>query len=189
MHGLPGMLPHLGQIVYLGMAVVAGRDAVISAGSQNLIGLYPTVLPPRIGIPGLQETTTSSTTIVVGAVGVHIHKILLADYASDNKPQILGHGVPKGFAHQLAGVLDREFDFKVPVPVGIDLQFTFPDPLGVVLNNTLDLKIVRNVVFCQPGPDGEKFVPSFRIEPNLAAQIFHSSGLCLDDVFPAFIVG
>jgi hypothetical protein len=67
----------------------------------------------------------------------------------------------------LAGVLYREFDFQVLVPVGIDFQLSFPDPLGIKLDDTLYFKVVLNLEFFQSGPDCEKFVPSLGIEPDL----------------------
>jgi hypothetical protein len=68
----------------------------------------------------------------------------------------------------LAGVLNRKFNFKILVPVGTDLEFSLSDPLGIILNDASDFKLVLNVEFFQSGPDCKKFVPSLGIEPDLA---------------------
>ena len=53
-----------------------------------------------------------------------------------------------------------------------------------MLNNTLDLEIIRDVKFLQSGPDCKEFVASFRVEPDLAFQILHGLGFHLHDVLP-----
>ena len=83
----------------------------------------------------------------------------------------------------------RKFNFQVLVPVGIDLELAFLDPLGIILNDTFDLKIVIDVEFFQSGPDCKKFVPSLGIEPDLAFEIIHGLGFDLDNVLPVLVVG
>jgi hypothetical protein len=68
----------------------------------------------------------------------------------------------------LAGILNRKFNFKILVPIGIDLEFSLSDPLGIILNDASDFKLVLDVEFFQSGPDCKKFVPSLGIEPDLA---------------------
>jgi hypothetical protein len=53
----------------------------------------------------------------------------------------------------LAGVLDREFDLEVLVPEGIDRQFAFADPFGVVFDDAANLKAVGDLEFVQSDPD------------------------------------
>ena len=71
----------------------------------------------------------------------------------DHEAQVLGNRIAEALADDLAGVLDREFDFQVLVPVGVDLEFAFTDPLGVILVNIFDFKVVLEVEFFQSGPD------------------------------------
>jgi hypothetical protein len=49
--------------------------------------------------------------------------------------------------------LNGEFYFQVCVPVGIDLELSFPDPFCIVGINILDFEVVLEVEFFQPGPD------------------------------------
>jgi hypothetical protein len=99
---------------------------------------------------------------------LHVDKIFFTHYRLHGISQILGHRIPKAFADQLAGVLNRKFNLKILVPVGIDLEFSLTDPLGIILNDAPDFKIVIDVEFFQSGPDCKKFVPSLGIEPDLA---------------------
>ncbi len=135
----------------------------------------------------MQETAAAAAAVVVGAVGKHVDEIFLAHDGFYNKPQILCHRIAKTFSYELARVLNRKLDFQVLVPVGIDLQFSFPYPLGITLNNAFDLKIVRNIEFFQSSPDCKEFVPSFGIEPDLALQIIHCLGLDFDNMFPPLV--
>ena len=47
---------------------------------------------------------------------------------------------------------------------------------------------MRDVEPFQSDPDCKKFVPSLRIEPDLAAQILHGFFLHFDDVLPGIVV-
>ena len=153
MDGLPCVIPLVGQIVNLGMAVMTGRNAVIRLCCQNLFRLEFSVAASGFRIPGLEEPATAATAIVVRPVGMHVDEIFFAHNRLHRIPQIFGHRIPKSLAYQLAGVLYGKFDFKILVPVGIDLQLSFPDPLGIILNDALDLKLVLDVEFFQSGPD------------------------------------
>ena len=119
---------------------------------------------------------------------MHFDEIFFSHNRLHRVPQIFGHRVPKGLAHQLAGVLNREFDFEVLVPVGIDLQLSFPDPLGIILNDTLDLKVVLDIEFFQSEPDCKQLVPSLGIEPDLGFEIIYGFGLDSYNFLPVFIV-
>ena len=101
----------------------------------------------------MKESATAAATEIVGAVGLHVDEILFADHGFDNKAQVFGDGVAKTFANDLAGILHREFDLQVLVPVGIDLEFAFADPFGIVLIDIFDFKVVFQVEFFQSGPD------------------------------------
>jgi hypothetical protein len=54
--GLPRVMALLGQIMDLGVAVVAWGDGVLGAGGKDLVGLEFTVFAPLFGIPRLQVT-------------------------------------------------------------------------------------------------------------------------------------
>ena len=99
---------------------------------------------------------------------MHFYKILFTHHRFHGISQVFGHRISEGFADKLTGILHRKFDFQIFVPVGIDLQLSFFDPLGIILNNASDLKFVINIEFFQSGPDCKKFVPSLGIEPDLA---------------------
>ena len=135
----------------------------------------------------MQEPAAAAATVVVGAVGKHVDKILFTHNGFNNKPKVLCDRITKAFAYELAGVLNRKLDFQVLVPVGIDLQFSFPYPLGIALNNTFNFKIMRNVEFFQSGPDCKEFMSSLGIEPDLALQIIHGLGLDFDNMFPPVV--
>jgi len=189
MHGFPRVVTLIRQVVNLSMAVVTGRDTIGGPGSQNLIGFAFTVGPAFIRISGLQKTAPAAAAVVVGAVGVHVDEVFFADHSLDHVAQFLGNGITKGFAYQLAGILNGKLDLAFLVPIGADLEFALADPLGIVLNDAFDFEIVIDVEFFQSGPDCKEFVPSLGIEPDLAAQILHGLNLGPDDMFPVFVVG
>ena len=136
----------------------------------------------------MQKSAAAAAAVVVGAVGGHINEILFAHHRFDHIPQVLRHRISEALAHQLTGVLHGEFDAQILVPVGIDLQFALPDPLGVVLDDAFDFKVVVDFVFLQSDPDCEQFVPSFGIEPDLAPEIFDGFGLGAHNFLPVFII-
>ncbi len=188
MHGLPGVVPYIGKIVNLGMAVMTWRDAILSAGCQNLVGLEFAIGSPFLWIARLEETAPSAAAIVVGAVGKHLHEVFFTHHRFDHIPQVFSHWVAKGLAHQLAGILYGEFDLAVFIPIGIHFELTLTDPLGIVLNNAPNLEIVVKFEFFQSGPDCKEFVPSLRIEPDLALEVLNCFFLDLHDMFPILII-
>jgi len=168
MNGLPRMIVDIAQVMDLSMAVMARCNAVIRLCCQDLVCFEFPVVTPRIRIPGLEKSAAAAAAIVVRPVGVHFDEIFFTHHRLHGISQILGHRVPKGFANQLTGILNRKFDFQVFVPVGVDLQLPFFDPLGIILDDASDLKLVLDIEFFQSGPDCKKFVPSLGIEPDLA---------------------
>jgi hypothetical protein len=156
------------KIVNLSMAVVARREAVIGSRLHDLFELPPPVISPGFRKPGLKVSAAAAAAIVVGSVGLHIHKVLFADHRFDNISHVFRHCIAEAFSNQLARILYRKFDFHILVPVGIHFQLSFTDPLGIILNNTFTFKIVFDIESLQPDPDREKFMPSLGIEPNLA---------------------
>jgi hypothetical protein len=143
----------LAQFVNLGVAVVASGDTVIRLGGLDLAVLELAVLEALLLETGLQEAPAAPAAEIVGAVGLHIDEIFLADHRFDHEAQVFGNRIAETLADDLARVLDRKFDFQVLVPVGVDLEFAFTDPLGVILVNIFDFKVVLEVEFFQSGPD------------------------------------
>lgn len=170
--------------MYLSMAVMARCYAVCRSGFFYLLIFYFSIGAPCFGITRLKKAASASAAVIVRPVRRHIDKVLFADYRFNNKPQILGNRVAKAFSHKLAGILNRKFNLQILIPLGIDLELSFLYPLRVILNDALNLKIERDVEFFQSGPDCEQFVPSLRIEPDLAFQILHRLCLHFDNVFP-----
>jgi hypothetical protein len=141
------------QFMDLGMAVVAGGDTIIRLGCLDLPVLDLPVLESFFLEPGLQEAATAAAAEVVRAVGVHVDEVFFADHGFDHEAQVFGNRVPVALTDDLAGVLDREFDLQVLVPVGTDLQFAFADPFCIVFIDAFDFKRVCDVEFFQSGPD------------------------------------
>ena len=189
MHGFPGMVPHLGQVVDLGVAVVAGGDGITGTGGQDLVGLEFAVFAPFVGVSVLQEPAAAAAAEIVGSVGLHVDEILFADHCPDYESQVFGHRIAEGLAHQLARVLAGEFDLALPVPFGTGFQFALPDPFCIEPNNAFNLEVGFDPEFLQSEPDREEFVTSLRIEPHLAAQVLHRLDFGADDFLPVFIVG
>ena len=183
------MIALVGQIVNLRMAIVTGRNAIVRLCCQNLVCFEFPVATTLFSISCLEKAAAAATAIIIRLIGMHFDEIFFSHNRLHRVPQIFGHRVPKGLAHQLAGVLNREFDFEVLVPVGIDLQLSFPDPLGIILNDTLDLKVVLDVEFFQSEPDCKQLVPSLGIEPDLGFEIIYGFGLDSYNFLPVFIVG
>jgi hypothetical protein len=149
------MLALIRQIVNLGVAIVARRDTVTCLSGQDLVGFAFAIGATLFRITGLEETATTAAAVVVRAVGVHFDEIFFTHHSLDHITQIFCHRVSKGFSYQLARVLYGKLDLTFPVPLGIDLEFSLADPLGVVLNDTLDFKIEVDIEFFQSGPDCE----------------------------------
>jgi hypothetical protein len=137
----------------LRMAVVTTCNAIVCSGNLNLIVFQPAEFQPGFLVSGLKKTASPTAAIIIGTVGMHLDKIFFTYHGFDYKAQIFGNGVSVAFAHDLTGILNCELDFQILVPVGIHVQFPFPNPLGVVFVNVFDLKFVRNVEFFQSCQD------------------------------------
>lgn len=62
-------------------------------GFQNLVQFLCAELASLIGITRLEEAAATAATKIVGAVGMHIHKIFLANHGLDNKTQIFSYRI------------------------------------------------------------------------------------------------
>ena len=143
----------LAQLMNLGMAVVAGCNAVIRPGGLNLVVLDLSVLEALFLESGLQEPAPPAAAKIIRTVGVHVNKVLFSDNGFHHEAQVFGNRIPITLANDLAGILYGEFDFQIFVPIGVDFEFAFTDPTGIILINTFDFKVVSNVEFFQSGPD------------------------------------
>lgn len=141
------------KVMYLGMAIMACSDAVIRACGYDLVEFDLAVLPSCVRVSGLQKASASSAAVVVRLVGMHLDKIFLSHDRLYDVAQIIGHGVTKTLSHDLAGILNRELDFQILIPIGVYLQFTFTDPFCVILVNARNLQICPDVELFQSGPD------------------------------------
>ena len=141
------------QFMDLGVTVVAPGNAVVCTCGFDLIVFDFAVLQAFFLEPGLQESTAAAATVVIGAVGLHVDEVFFAHHGFDHKPQVFGNGIAIAFPNDLAGVLNREFDFQVLVPVGVNFEFACSDPFGIILVNIFDLKVMFQVEFFQSGPD------------------------------------
>ena len=146
----PVMLLH---IMDLGMAVVAGRDTVIGPGFGDLLELEPAIVSACLGKAGLKKTAPTAAAEVIRPVRIHVDEIFFTDHRFDDKSKVFGDRIPQRFSHQLAGVLYRKLDLEIPVPVRIDLQFSLPNPLGVIFDDAFDLEIMVDFESVQSDPD------------------------------------
>ena len=141
------------QLMNLGVAVVASRDAVVCPGRLDLVVLELPVSQALILEAGLQKTAPATAAIVVRFVGNHVDEIFFAHDRLDHEAQVIGNGVAVALAYDLARVLDRELDLQVLVPVRAGLEFALPDPPGVVFVDVLDDEVVRDVELFQSCQD------------------------------------
>jgi len=143
----------LAQFMDLSMTVVTAGDAVVGAGGLDLIVLQLAVLQAFFLETRLEEPASAATAVVVGTVGGHVDEIFFAHHRFDHESEILRNRIAVGFADDLAGVLHGKLDLEVFVPVGVDLQFAFADPPGVVFVNIFDDEVVFEVEFFQSCQD------------------------------------
>ena len=143
----------LAELMNLGMAIMAAGDTVIRTGFLDLLVFQPAECQTLLFHTGLEKPAAATAAIVVGPVGNHIHKIFFSDNRFDHISQVLGNGIAKSLAHDLTGVLDGEFNLEVLVPVGIDLEPSFPDPFGIVFIDVFDDKVMLDIELFQSCQD------------------------------------
>lgn len=141
--------------MHLGMTVMTGSDAVVSLGSQNLVGFGLTICPSLFLESGLEITPAAAAAEIIGSIGCHVNEIFFTHNRFDNISQFFGNRITERFSDQLAGILNGKFDLSLFVPLRRGFEFSLPDPLGIQLNNTFDFKVMRNLEFLQSGPDCE----------------------------------
>ena len=101
----------------------------------------------------MKETTAAAAAEVIRSVGVHFYKVFFTHDRFYDKAQIFGDRITKAFTDNLTGILDRELDLEVLVPIGIGFQFSFADPLGIVFVNIFYDKVMLDVEFFQSCQD------------------------------------
>ena len=141
------------EFMDLGVAVMAAGDAVICTGGLDLVVFNFAISQAFFFESGLEESAAAAAAKVVGAVGLHVDEVFFADNGFHHKPQIFGNRITIAFPYNLAGVLNREFNFQVFVPVGVNLEFAFTYPFGIVFVNIFYFKVMFQVEFFQSGPD------------------------------------
>lgn len=174
----------------LGVTVVTGGDDILGPGGHDLVELDLAIGPPLFGKTALQGAATAAAAVVVNAAGDHVHEVLFTYYGFEDEAKLVGHLFAQGFPDDVAGILNRELDLQVLVPVRIDLEFALSDPLSVELDDAGEFKLVGDVEPAQSFQDRKVGVPSLGVDHHLAPQgvvdvideLFH-------DVAPALFVG
>ena len=109
------------QIPYLAVAIVTGRYAMRRLGRKNLLKLNLPVGKPFFFEIRQNGSPPATAAIIIGSVRLHIYKIFFPYDWFDNESQIFGNGIPITFSDNLTGILYSEFDFKIFIPIGVDL--------------------------------------------------------------------
>lgn len=104
------------EVVDLSMTVVAGGDAVVRPGCDDLIELDLAVGMALLVIACLQKAATTATTEVVRFVRGHINEVLFTNHRPHDKTQIIGCGIPVTFTDDLTRILHGEFNLPFFVP-------------------------------------------------------------------------
>ncbi len=126
------------ELMNLCMAVVAGSNAVISTGGLYLLVFHLPVSQTLLFETRLEKSATAAATVVVGTVGLHVNEIFFTNNGFHNKTQIVSNGIAITLSDNLAGILYREFNLQVFVPVGTGFKPTFTDPFCIVFVNVFD---------------------------------------------------
>jgi hypothetical protein len=83
----------LAEVVNLGVAVVARRNAIRGACGHDLIELNLAEGSPLLGQSILQKAAAPAAAIIVGAVGGHVDKIFFTHDRFDHKTHIFSHRI------------------------------------------------------------------------------------------------
>jgi len=137
----------------LGMAVMAASNYIGSLGSLYLLVLDFSVKKSFFFKTGLEISAATAAAEVIALVWIGIHKILFAHACLNDITDVISCCVAKGFADNIAWVLNGEFNLEILVPIGTRLESAFADPLCVVLIDGADFEVVRDVVLFQTCQD------------------------------------
>jgi hypothetical protein len=141
------------ELMNLGMTIMAAGNTIICAGFFDLFVFQPAECQTLFLQARLQKSATAAAAVVIGPVGNHVDKIFFPDDRFDHISQIFGNRIPEGLSNNLTGILYGEFNLEILVPVGIDLQPSFPDPLCIVFIDIFDDKVVLDVELFQSCQD------------------------------------
>ena len=128
----------MAELMNLRMAVMAGCNTVIRTSGLDLIVFHLPVSQAFLFEPSLEKSPAAAATEVVGTVGLHVNEVFFTYNGFDNKTQIVGNGIAITLSDNLAGILYREFNFQVFVPVRTGFKPTFTDPFCIVFVNVFD---------------------------------------------------
>ena len=126
------------ELMNLRMTVMAGGNAVISTGGPDLLIFHLPVSQTFVFEARLEKPTAAAATVVVGTVGLHVNEVLFTNNGFHNKTQVVCNGIAIAFSDNLAGILYREFNFQVFVPVGAGFKPTFTDPFCIIFVNVFN---------------------------------------------------
>lgn len=141
------------EFMDLRMAVVAPGNAIMGARRFDLIVFQAPIFQTGFFITGLEKTATAAATVIIGAVRDHIDKIFFSDNGLHDKTKVFRNRIAIALANDLAGILNRKFYFQILIPVGIDIQFSFTNPFGVVFIDVFNFKLMRDIEFFQSCQD------------------------------------
>jgi len=187
-HVIPSAIV-LAEFVNLGVTIMTPRNTVCRTGFLYLPIFESAVFQPGFLISRLKKAAASAAAVIVGSIRLHIDEVVFSYEGFHDQPKVFRYRIPIAFPNDLARVLNREFDFEILVPIGIDLELSLADPLGVIFIDVFNDKIVRNVEFFQSCQDREGDVPSLGIEKDLTPQSVRLVCRRPGDVFPGLIVG
>jgi hypothetical protein len=105
------------ELMDLGVAIVATGNAVVGTRSLDLLIFQPAIFEPLRLESGLKKTAAPAATKIIGPVGLHVDEVIFPHHRLDHKAEIFGDGVAVALANDLAGILHRELDFQIRVPV------------------------------------------------------------------------
>ncbi len=126
------------ELMNLRMAVMAGGNTVIRTGGLDLLVFHLPVSQTFFFEARLKKSATATATVIVGTVGLHINEIFFTNNGFHNKTQIFGNGISITLSDNLAGILYREFNLQIFVPVGTGFKPTFTDPFCIVFVNVFN---------------------------------------------------
>ncbi len=179
----------MSDILYLAVTIVTGGNDIGCPGRHDLIEFNFAVGPPLIREPGLEGTAPAAAAKIIHAVGNRINEVFFTHNGLDHKTEIINNLVGPALPTDIAGILNRELGTDVFIPVGIDLQLAFTNPLRIQLDNSNKFKFMRYLEFTQSFQDCKVRVPSLGVDHHGTFEIIvYMKSKLLNNVLPAFIV-
>jgi hypothetical protein len=141
------------ELMNLRMTVMAAGNAIGCTGFFYLLIFQFSIRQALLFKAGLEKAAAAAAAEIVGLVGIHVNKIFFSHKGFGNESQILSDGIAVAFTDNLTRILNRKLDLEIFVPIGVDLQFSFPYPFCIVFIDIFDDKIVLNIKFFQSCQD------------------------------------